>query len=100
MSAGFSPASASALLTDSHAIERVVRLEGRICGVSPTPTMQYLSVNAPIVALPRSEPYSPASYHSRSAPTSRALVVLKDCLFPPNTECRTETPGADSFCKR
>src|SRR5579862_207278 len=48
MSADSRPASAIALLIASHAIESVVRLLGRICGVSPTPTMQYLSVSAPI----------------------------------------------------
>src|SRR5260370_17137356 len=32
----------------SDGIESVVRFDGRICGVSPTPTMQYLSVSAPI----------------------------------------------------
>jgi hypothetical protein len=37
-----------AFLTASQAIDRVVRFEGRICGVSPTPTMQYLSVNVPM----------------------------------------------------
>src|SRR5689334_7588622 len=50
MSAGLRPASAIALLTDSHAIESVVRFDGRICGVSPVPTMQYLSVSAPIAS--------------------------------------------------
>src|SRR5215469_1515935 len=48
ISDGLRPASAIALRTASQAIESVVRLEGRRCGVSPTPTMQYLSVNAPI----------------------------------------------------
>src|SRR5580765_3352591 len=52
MSDACSPASAIALRTASHAIESVVRFEGRMCGVSPTPTMQYLSVNAPIVPPP------------------------------------------------
>ena len=38
-----------AFLAASHAMDKVVRFDGRICGVSPTPTMQYLSVSAPIV---------------------------------------------------
>src|SRR5215467_4431884 len=50
MSDGLRPASTIALRTASQAIESVVRLEGRRCGVSPTPTMQYLSVSAPIDA--------------------------------------------------
>ena len=55
------PASAIALRTASlHAIDGVVRFEGRMCGVSPTPTMQYFSVNAPIVLLARGKtPRSP-----------------------------------------
>src|SRR5208337_1461300 len=51
MSRGCKPASAIAFETASHAIDSVVRLEGRIWGVSPTPTMQYLSVSAPICFL-------------------------------------------------
>jgi hypothetical protein len=35
------------LLTASQAIDNVVRLDGRMCG-PPTPTVQYLSVSAPI----------------------------------------------------
>src|SRR5271155_2022059 len=51
MSEACKPASAIALVIASHAIDRVVRLLGRMCGVSPTPTMQYLSDNAPMVFL-------------------------------------------------
>src|SRR4030095_5915577 len=48
MSRGSSPASAMAFFTASHAIDNVVRFDGRMWGVSPTPTMQYLSVKAPM----------------------------------------------------
>jgi hypothetical protein len=46
------PASAIAFRIASHAIDSVVRFDGRICGVSPTPTIQYLSVSAPIASRP------------------------------------------------
>src|SRR5260370_37086205 len=46
------PASAIAFRIASHAIDSVVRFDGRICGASPTPTIQYLSVSAPIASRP------------------------------------------------
>ena len=40
-----------AFLTASQAMDSVVRFDGHMCGVSPTPTIQTLSVSAPIFFL-------------------------------------------------
>src|ERR1700730_9749401 len=91
MSDASSPASRIALLTASHAIESVVRLLGRICGVSPTPTMQYLSVSAPIVLL---NPSSGARPHARNfgdQPFDERRVHLARLFL------RYPMPGANNF---
>src|SRR5437867_1372591 len=49
ISCGSMPASAQAFLIASIAMESGVRPLNFMCGVSPTPTMQYLSVRAPIL---------------------------------------------------
>src|SRR5215831_15738257 len=73
ISRGCRPASSIAFLIASQAIDSVVRFDGRMCGVSPTPTTQYLSINAPIVP--------PASARAgdvvdRAADGSRDLLVV------------------------
>src|SRR6266849_1245612 len=60
------PASAIAFRIASHAIESVVRFEGRICGVSPTPTIQYLSVSAPMILLSDRLPTRPSCHQGPS----------------------------------
>src|SRR5271170_4413232 len=76
MSHAFRPASAIALVMASHAIESVVRLLGRICGVSPTPTMQYLSVRAPIVLLNPSSGARPDARNFCNQPVDERCVHL------------------------
>src|SRR5262245_8487033 len=78
MSDARNPASAIALRTASHAIESVVRFEGRMCGVSPTPTMQYLSVNAPI-APPPSTPAGDVFDRAAADGSCDLLVVVNQC---------------------
>src|SRR6266542_10780 len=100
MSDACSPASAIALLIASHAIDSVVRFEGRMWGVSPTPTMQYLSVRVPIALLGSSwtRPYARNAggqpLHEGRIHLERLFPALGNGLRQRTIRCRKSRQGA------